>query len=408
MNTTAKILIVDDNPDNLFTMEAVLEPTGFQTIKARSGREALSCLLKEDIALILLDVQMPDMSGFETASLIRKQKKDCDIPIIFVTAEYTSIEDMDHGYALQAVDYLLKPLDPNAVRARVSLLMDLYIKSRQVEQQAQLLRDSKHHLELIVTEIGDANKDLYQEIRKRRDAENELSLKNRDLETLFFVVSHDLREPLRAIQNFSRMVEDRYTQQIDEKGQDFLRRVVRGGERMERLLDDLLALSRAQRMEAPSEEIKGSTIVNDALQGLECKISKTGALVEIEKDLPSFQVSRTWAKQAIFNLVANGLKFTREGEPPDLQIGRYQENGEVGLIVRDRGPGVAPDQAERIFQLFQRAVGREVEGTGAGLAIVREIGERHGGRAWVQPRDGGGSEFIVTFGKPTENVMRDA
>ncbi|MEE9143238.1 MAG: ATP-binding protein, partial [Candidatus Binatia bacterium] len=104
-----------------------------------------------------------------------------------------------------------------------------------------------------------------------------------------------------------------------------------------------------------------------------------------------------------YNLVANALKFTRKGEVPELEIGPYQPNGEDpkvdGIVVRDRGPGLAPEHSERIFQLFQRGVGREIEGTGAGLAIVRQIAERHGGRAWTQPRQGGGSEFIITFAR---------
>jgi len=119
-------------------------------------------------------------------------------------------------------------------------------------------------------------------------------------------------------------------------------------------------------------------------------------------------VDKTWATQAVYNLVANALKFTRGGEPPDVEITPYRPEGPgrnaIGIVVRDRGPGIAPEHTERIFQLFQRAVGREVEGTGAGLAIVRQIAERHGGSAWVQPRDGGGSEFIVTFGQSKDDV----
>jgi PAS domain S-box-containing protein len=232
----------------------------------------------------------------------------------------------------------------------------------------------------------------------------ELQQRNRDLETLLYVTSHDLREPLRAIENFSRLVHDRYAERLDEKGQDFLRRVVRGAQRMDRLMTDLLTLSRVQRMELPAEEIECAHLVQEALRRLEARIKETGARVQMAGDLPRLRVNRIWATQGISNLIANALKFHRDGEAPDIEIVPYRpvdDNGAgIGLIVRDRGPGVAPEHAERIFQLFQRAVGREVEGTGAGLAIVRQIAERHGGRAWVQPREGGGSEFILTFGTP--------
>jgi len=235
-----------------------------------------------------------------------------------------------------------------------------------------------------------------------RERTAEILKKTRDLETLLYVTSHDLREPLRSIQNFSRLVHDRYATHLDDKGRDFLRRVIRGAQRMDQLMTDILALSRAQRMELPAEEVEGESIVREALRQLEDKIKETGATVQVAKDLPRLQGNRTWATQGVYNLIANALKFRRNGEAPDVEIGPYVPDVEdgpvVGIVVRDRGPGIAPEHEERIFQLFQRAVGREVEGTGAGLAIVRQVAERHGGRAWVQPREGGGSEFILTFG----------
>jgi PAS domain S-box-containing protein len=230
----------------------------------------------------------------------------------------------------------------------------------------------------------------------------EILKKTRDLETLLYVTSHDLREPLRSIENFSSMVHDRYATYLDDKGRDFLRRVIRGAQRMDQLMTDILALSRAQRMELPAEEVAGESIVREALRQLEDKIKETGATVRVVENLPRLQGNRIWTTQGFYNIIANALKFTRKGEAPEVEIASYQPTVEdgpvVGIVVRDRGPGVAPEHAERIFQLFQRAVGRDVEGTGAGLAIVQQVAERHGGRAWVQPREGGGSEFILTFG----------
>jgi GAF domain-containing protein len=252
-------------------------------------------------------------------------------------------------------------------------------------------------------ELARLNSGLQSEIAERGRAKAELAAKNRDLETLLYVTSHDLREPLRAIENFSRMVNDRYGERLDEKGRDFLRRVIQGAQRLNRLLDDILTLSRSQRMTAPTEEVDGESIVLEALKRLEGKIQTTEAQVRVAKSFRGLRVDRTWATQAVYNLIANALKFTRDGEPPDIEIAPYQPQGSgsaaFGIAVRDRGPGVASEHAERIFQLFQRAVGREIDGTGAGLAIVRQIAERHGGSAWVEPREGGGSEFIITFGQ---------
>jgi PAS domain S-box-containing protein len=236
--------------------------------------------------------------------------------------------------------------------------------------------------------------------RKRTQAEAEA--RARDQETLLYVTSHNLREPLRSIINFSQMVRDRYADRLDAKGQDFLRRAVRAAERLDRLLEDILTLSRAQRTVRPDEEVKAAEVVADALRPLGARLRETGARVKVADDLPLLRADRRWAAQAVYNLLSNALKFTRAGEAPEVEVAAYRpgagEPAGPGLVVRDRGPGVAPEHAARIFQLFQRAVGQEVEGTGAGLAIVRQVAERHGGRAWVRPRDGGGSEFVITFG----------
>ena len=275
------------------------------------------------------------------------------------------------------------------------------------KQAAELDQSNKAKDELLVVmarqkeELSRLNAGLECEIAERGRARAEIAAKNRDLETLLYVTSHDLREPLRAIENFSRIVNDRYSERLDDKGQDFLRRIISGAQRLNRLLDDILTLSRSQRIGAASEEVDGESIVTEALKRLEGKINTTRARIHVAKDFQGLRVDKTWATQAVYNLIANALKFTREGEAPDVEIVPYRPQAPgrnaIGIAVRDRGPGIAPEHAERIFQLFQRAVGREIEGTGAGLAIVRQIAERHGGSAWVEARPGGGSEFIITF-----------
>ena len=241
------------------------------------------------------------------------------------------------------------------------------------------------------------------DITERKQDQAAIMKKNRDLETLLYVTSHDLREPLRAIQNFSRMIHDRYADKLEDTGQDYLRRVVRGANRMDRLFDDILTLSRVQRSQVTSAAVDTNALVGDVLDRLSLRIQESQAKIYVEPDLPSLTGDRLWIVQAVYNLVANALKFTRDGQPPEVEVAAYhgKERGngrEVGLVVRDRGPGVDHGQEEKIFKLFQRAVGREVEGTGAGLAIVEQVALRHGGQVWMQPRQGGGMEFIVTFG----------
>jgi PAS domain S-box-containing protein len=222
-----------------------------------------------------------------------------------------------------------------------------------------------------------------------------------DLETMLHVTSHDLREPLRAIRNFSLLLSERYGDQIDDKGKDLLNRVKGGAERLDRLVQDILNVARARRIFPPEELIPSRLIVADALRVLSSRIADTHAQIHIADNLPYLRVSLVWGSVAIQNLLANALKFTEENTRPEIEICAYESavDQEVGLTIRDRGIGVPLRHAERIFELFQRAVGREVEGTGAGLAIVKQIAERHGGRAWVQTREGGGSDFVITFGR---------
>ncbi|RPI87964.1 MAG: PAS domain S-box protein, partial [Planctomycetaceae bacterium] len=238
---------------------------------------------------------------------------------------------------------------------------------------------------------------VFRDVTELKAAEAEIRAKNADLETLLYVTSHDLREPLRAIENFSKLVVERYADRLDEKGRDFLNRVVRAAGRLDRLLQDVLTLSRVQRTTCPDADIDSEEIVADALRQLEPRIRETSGIVRVIRPLPALHADRRWATQAVYNLVSNAIKYTRAAEPPDIEIAGYEGAEGVGLVVRDRGMGVPPEYSERIFQLFQRVVGREVEGTGAGLAIVRRVAERHGGKAWVWPRAGGGSEFVVTF-----------
>lgn len=242
----------------------------------------------------------------------------------------------------------------------------------------------------------------FSDITLWKKTRNEIQRKNRDLETLIYVVSHDLGEPLRAIQNFSQIVVERYMDSLDSKAKDYLHRVIEGGKRMSSLLSEILTLSRVQRFEPPTLEIQSSKAVEEALARLQKNIEETHATILLAPDLPPLRADQMWVTQAVYNLIANALKFTGEGTAPNVEIAPYDGKGrypgEVGLVVRDRGPGVKPALAKRIFEIFQRAVGREVEGTGAGLAIVHQVAERHGGHAWVEPREGGGSDFFITFG----------
>lgn len=236
----------------------------------------------------------------------------------------------------------------------------------------------------------------------RKAAQEELELRNRDLTSLLYVISHDLKEPVRAIQSFSMLIQKEVEEELNERTRGFLKRVIDASARMQALLDDVLLLSRAQRTIDASEQVDLAEVVYSVLQILAARIEETQATVTVHKPLPAIRGDRRWLIQAVQNLVANALKFTLPDQAPEIEIASAASaelaNARAGIVIRDRGPGVDPAHAERIFDLFQRAVGRSVEGTGAGLAIVRGVAERHGGKCRVLPRAGGGSEFILTFG----------
>lgn len=276
------------------------------------------------------------------------------------------------------------------------------------------LESDQRHIHTLKTPIFDADGrvngtqlifwDITEQVqaeKQRAIAQEEVELKNRDLTTLLYVISHDLKEPVRAIQSFSMLVKERAAESLDERSTDFLDRVIGASDRMQQLLDDVLLLSRAQRSIDPTDEINLAEVARDVLIQLQGRIEETGAQVTVSPKLPTIRGDRRWLTQALQNLVANALKFSLPDSPPEIEIAPYslpdeESSSSTAIAVLDRGPGIDSDHAERIFELFQRAVSRRVEGTGAGLAIVRQVAERHGGRAFVEAREGGGSTFVMT------------
>ncbi|MCA9435498.1 MAG: HAMP domain-containing protein [Candidatus Omnitrophica bacterium] len=277
-----------------------------------------------------------------------------------------------------------------AVQNRTEKLM---LKNLQLENE---IKDRKR----VERELSIAKEDLERRVEERTV---EIQRRSKDLETLLYVTSHDLREPLRAIRHFSTLLLEKEQTSRDEASNDFLERIHNGAARLDQLIEDILLLSQAQRMEEEMVEVSGEELVREALGGLAQKIEETGASIYIEEGFPTFCVSPRWVAQALYNLIGNSLKFHRPGENPEIEIAPIPDDrkdlGE-GYVIRDRGPGIQPEYGEQIFGLFKRAVGREVEGTGAGLAIVKQVAERHGGRVWYEPREEGGAQFFLTLKTP--------
>ncbi len=252
--------------------------------------------------------------------------------------------------------------------------------------------------------LAEVNRRLEREIDGHTHAKEELAQRNRDLQNLLFIVSHDLREPARAVTAFTDLFATHMEGKLDERGTDFLGRIQRNGQRLHRLLDDIVLLSHARSEEYARSDVSLRDVVSAILAEQADRVRDLGAVVHVDEDLPTVLANRKWATLAIGNLIGNALKFTKPDEPPHVEIRRYRpqqgEPAQPGLVVRDRGVGVRPDEAEQIFELFRRgASSRRAPGEGAGLAIVREIALRHGGRSWARTHVRDGAEFVMTFGE---------
>ncbi|MEC5126734.1 ATP-binding protein [Verrucomicrobiales bacterium BCK34] len=230
-------------------------------------------------------------------------------------------------------------------------------------------------------------------------SDEELRRANTELETMLYIVSHDLREPVRSITSFSSILEERYRESLDEGGCDLLMRIVRSGERMEMLLADVVKVSRADRMVKLDTKVDLGEIVAEQLALLVDRIEGKKASVSVDEGLEVVSGDRVWIGQAVSNLISNAVKFSRENEAPEINVAGYSGKEGVGIVVRDRGCGLPENADDRLYDLFRRGVSRKVAGTGVGLAIVKRVAQKHGGDSWFRNRPGGGTEFFVTFGR---------
>ncbi len=387
-----KILLVDDQQENLLALEAVLEGLGQELVQASSGTEALRKLLESDFAAILLDVKMPGMDGFECAALIRQRDRSKDTPILFLTA-YRNDEHLDRGYNMGAVDYLLKPIVPEILRSKVSVFVELKRKNDLLKQKNQELERSIAERVRIEEDIRRLNAELEQRVAERTE---ELSRTNEELRQFAYVASHDLQEPLRTVGSYAQLLARRYQGKLDEDADEFIRYVVEGVYRMHGLLNDMLAYSRVTEARArPTRFVESEAAVHGAIMNLAASIRESGA--EITQDaLPQVVSDDSQLTQLFQNLIGNAIKY-RSAAPVRIHIGVRLEKDEWVFSVKDNGVGIEPRYHERIFGIFKRLHGKELPGTGIGLAICKKIVERHRGRIWVESEPGMGSTFCFTL-----------
>src|SRR5687767_3472006 len=312
-----KILLVDDRPDNLFSIEAILEKDTYTIVKANSGKAALKILLKEhDFSLILMDVQMPDMDGFETANIIYQREKLKDIPIIFITA-YSDEDHAFRGYKMGGVDYIYKPINSELLRAKVAVFVELYRKNRQLQIQEQKLLSVNWSLNKEVEErrISEEKVQLLNE--KLMQSNVHLKQMNEELDQFAYMASHDLQEPLRKIQMFS----DKILQgiQLTPETEKYFAKIINASKRMQSLINNLLDFSRHSMSPSEFRKTDLSKHVKDNLTDLEIDIDKAGAKVKVS-ELPTISAIPGLMQQLFCNIVSNAIKFRKKEEPLVINI----------------------------------------------------------------------------------------
>lgn len=401
------ILLVDDHSENLLALGAILESPSYNLVKALSGEEALKCVLYEDFAVILMDVQMPGMDGFEAAAIIRDRKRSRHTPIIFLTAIDKSQNRVVTGYELGAVDYLFKPVEPEILQSKVTVFVDLFRKTEQIKRQA--------------AQLAIANQQLAQEIIQRRQAEEQVNKLNQDLEqramaleatnqelrAFNYAASHDLSGYLNRITGFSQALQEDYADKLDVEGNTYLQAVCNAAHRMRDLMNALLRLSKTTQWEMQYESVDLSALAQEIFAELPAKPQRQVEVAVMPEIMA--QGDRVLLKTALENLLGNAWKYTSKKTNARIEFGLC--NSEVKILnsplcssdtvvyfVRDNGAGFDMSYADKLFNPFERLhSATEFEGTGIGLTTVQRIIHRHGGQIWAEGKVEQGATFYFTL-----------
>ncbi|MBY8961611.1 response regulator [Flavobacterium sp. D11R37] len=396
------ILIVDDIPANIIALKKILELHNLQADTAESGEEALKKILKINYTLIILDVQMPGMDGFEVAEILAGSNRTKDIPVIFLSAVNKQKKFISKGYETGGVDYITKPVDPDLLILKVKTFLKLAEQQNELKairdmlsKEIEIRKEAQDNLEVKVAERTS-------ELMAKNE---ELELRNHELQQFAWAVSHDLKEPVRKMELFINIIKDKYLVD-DEKARDYIKRAVGSAQRMSKLITDLLDYSRLSSG-ADAVEADLNLIIQEVVTDFDYIIEDKNARVTISS-LPVIKGIPSQLRQVFQNLIGNSLKFTNEGVAPQIDIdyerlaekdfeSRPDEQGQFCKItVTDNGIGFDEKYLDKIFVIFQGLNDRkEYEGTGIGLAIAKKIIEKHNGIITAKSSPGNGASFMM-------------
>ena len=403
-----KILLVDDREDNLFSIEAILEKDTYTIVKANSGRAALKILLAEhDFSLILMDVQMPDLNGFETATIIYDRDKLKNIPIIFITAFSNDDDHIFRGYKMGGVDYIYKPINPELLRAKVGVFVELYRKTRQLQLQEQKLIAANLSLQKEIEERKLSEQKVQQLNQQLTENNTHLKRMNEELDQFAYMASHDLQEPLRKIQMFSDKIMGKKVH--DEESEKYFSKIISASRRMQSLINNLLDFSRHSVSPSDFRKTDLTALLKETVTDMEVEIEKNEAKINIGS-LPVISAVPSLMQQLFHNLLSNALKFRKKTGVPEININAEKmTKGDLleftqhvnglpyyKITVTDNGIGFDEKDSEAIFKVFKRLHSyNEYAGTGVGLSICKKIVEQHNGFIRAESKLNEGSSFII-------------
>jgi signal transduction histidine kinase len=399
------ILLVDDRPENLLALEAILEPLGQVLVRAGSGPDALRQVLALDFAVMLLDVQMPGMNGFEVAEIIKSRERSRTIPIIFLSAISKEDAYVFKGYSMGAVDYVFKPFNPDVLRSKVAVFVDLFVKQHELRTQGELLRESQkreleleHRTSLLEAEARSAAQlsQMNDELHRRQIAlEQAMGARNR----FYASMSHELRTPINAVIGYSTIMLDNIYGPLNAKQKEGLQRTLKAARHLLELVNDVLDLSKieAGKIELTLQPVLFPSLIEDLFVTVRPLADEYGSTLSLSMDGDPFNIvsDPRRVRQILLNLLSNAIKFG-EGKPIRVAC-RQNENKGVEIEVMDQGVGIASDDIARIFEEFVQVTESKQPGTGLGLPISRRLAQLLDGTLIVCSTPGEGSTFRLVL-----------